>query len=218
MLTQGQVGPIAISTSLNPGVQPAMRLGNMGDSIITELQGRYYENSYRGAAYRYGIVSITTPAGLIASGTPFTGSGLYNPPGSGVNMVLLSHEYAFSVAFAAASFVGLQVAYNSSGATAVTAGTGQHNALAGGAGATLGYNGKILPFSSITMSSVGVVDKIVGAGLTGAITTVPSTLNTVSEIAGALIIPPGGAVASYTSTASGTSGAAYSWYWAEVPL
>ena len=47
MIIQGQVGPLATSASLAAGTQPNLRQGNMGDMIVSELHGRYYENAYR---------------------------------------------------------------------------------------------------------------------------------------------------------------------------
>lgn len=195
------------------------RAGKQGETIVSELHGRYYEQAYRGNMFRVANATAqTTSAGTVASGTAFTGTGLYNPLGSGVNLALLKHEFAFLVAFAASSGLGLQVGIlTTTGPTAITS-IPATNALTSGSGTSLSYTGKAQAFSSITIASTGTLTKIIGAGLTGAITTVPVVPNTVVEMDGSLIIPPGGFVATYTSTASGTASALYGFVWEEVPI
>ena len=52
MLIQGQVGPAAGFASLGPATQATVRLGNLGDLVASELQGRYYELAYRRQLFR----------------------------------------------------------------------------------------------------------------------------------------------------------------------
>ena len=47
MLTQNQVGPVATTASIAPGTLTPGRAGNLGDLIVSELHGRYYEQTYR---------------------------------------------------------------------------------------------------------------------------------------------------------------------------
>ena len=46
MLIQGQVGP-ASPQSVQPGTPTAVRQGQLGDVVVSELHGRYYEQAYR---------------------------------------------------------------------------------------------------------------------------------------------------------------------------
>ena len=39
MIIQGQVGPAAVQ-SIQPGTTPAVRLGQLGDVVVSELHGR----------------------------------------------------------------------------------------------------------------------------------------------------------------------------------
>src|SRR6266571_5303054 len=95
MLIQPQVGPLATTASLAAGQQPAARAGNMGDLIVSELHGRYYEGTYRrsmfNAANQTGVVTTAALA------TTFTGLCLSNPINSTVNLVLEKIGIAFSV-------------------------------------------------------------------------------------------------------------------------
>lgn len=83
MLLSGQVGPQVVAD----GSTPSVRLGKSADVIISELQGRYYEQNYRGNSF---FLSVAAAAGTAytgaAGGTPLL--ALINPVGSGKNLVL----------------------------------------------------------------------------------------------------------------------------------
>ena len=57
MLVQKQVGPLATTASITPGVQVNGRAGNMGEDIVSELHGRYYEGTYRRALETGAVVA-----------------------------------------------------------------------------------------------------------------------------------------------------------------
>lgn len=83
MLLAGQVGPQVAAD----GALPNFRLGKSAEGIFTELQGRYYEQNYRGNSF---FLSVAAAAGTAyvgaAGGTPLL--ALINPVGSGKNLVL----------------------------------------------------------------------------------------------------------------------------------
>ena len=98
MLIQGQVGPVS-TQSVTPGATPPVRQGQLGDVIVSELHGRFYEQAYRGAFFRVGTTAVVTATanhgttnGLsatlatAAAGTPML--GIYNPITSSVNAVV----------------------------------------------------------------------------------------------------------------------------------
>jgi hypothetical protein len=210
MLIQNQVGPIATNQSISPGILAPMRAGNMGDAIVSELHGRYYETTYRRNTFSGATqTGQTTSAGLT---TAFVGLCLSNPIGSPVNLVVMKHGYTFLVAFAAASAIGLAYGYNA--ATAPTQGaviTPKNNFLNG-------PNGYGLLTTTSTLPTAATIQHLLGAGLTGAITTAPGGLDNIVDLEGSVIVPPGGYVVTYTSTASGATGAFYSFTWEEVPV
>lgn len=91
MLITGVVGP----TQQKDGVGQGGRQGQTNEWIMQQLHGRYYEQNVRGKVFSDGIatvVAITAAtyniATLGATATPI--AGVYNPPGSGVNAVLLN--------------------------------------------------------------------------------------------------------------------------------
>lgn len=209
MILQGKVGAPTQTSSLSQGLQSDLRLGNMGDLIVSELNGRYYESTVRKQIFNGAITGVTTTVGLA---TTYTGLCLSNPIGSNVNIVLNKAGYGFLVAFPAASTIGLMVGFNgSTNVTHTTPVTPRNQFINGPSGVGL-------LDSAATLPTACTLNTIFGAGLTGAITTVPGVYNGVIDLEGSIILPPGGYVAFYTSTISGASGCAFSFQWQEIPI
>src|SRR5450631_203757 len=139
MLIQGQVGPIATSTSIGPATPVIQRMGNMGESIFSELHGKYYEQTYRrGMFVIANQAAVSTSAALT---TTFTGLVLGNPTTSTVNLVVQSFGCG-QFAVGAAGAVGIMTG---TGAT-ITASLTPRNRFVGGAAAqALANAGQTLP-------------------------------------------------------------------------
>jgi hypothetical protein len=200
----GVVGPTAQSDGMTPGI----RLGRSAEVIVDELHGRYYETTYRKAMYSGSILGQVTTVGLA---TTYTGLVLANPPGSSVNLVLNKVGVGFLVAFAAAAAVGIMTGFSTTALTGVTAVT-TRSQLFNGAGPGQGVLANVA-----TLPIAPTINTIFGAGLTGAITTVPAVFG-LFDLEGSIILPPGGYAAIYTSTASGAASMAASMQWEEVLL
>lgn len=115
MLIQGQVGPIASTTSLSAGVQATARMDNLGGLVATQLFPRYYEITYRRNMYTgANQAGVTTSAAL---STSYTGLVLQNPVGNLFNLVVTKVGYSFTVAPAAAVAVGLMTGVNATSFT-----------------------------------------------------------------------------------------------------
>lgn len=79
MLIQNQVGPIATTTSISPGLQTPSRAGQLGDTIVSELHGRYYETAYRRALFTGATQAVLATATIAGLSTATTGVPvLYN--------------------------------------------------------------------------------------------------------------------------------------------
>lgn len=97
-----------------------LRGGNAGDLIVSELHGRYFEQSSRGQIFT--IANQAAQAVSAALATTYTGLCLYNPPNSGKILVPLKVKYALSVAPAAIATIGLIQGFSmTGGVTAQTA-------------------------------------------------------------------------------------------------
>ena len=207
MLIQAQVGPAVSSTSLGVGTQPNLRLDNIGGLTATQLNPRYYESTYRRNTYTVANqTGVTTSAALT---TTYVGLCLANPTTSTVNVVITKVGYAFSVAFAAASNIGIMTG---TGATISTNLVTARNRFVGGVGA------QCLASTSLTLPGTPVLETILAAATTAAITTAPNGVGNIVDLEGSLILPPGAFAAIYTSTASGASAFQGSFQWTEVPI
>lgn len=210
MIIQGKVGPIALTQGMAPGTEATVRLGHMGDQIVSELHGRYFEAAYRRTLFHAAIAAQVTS---VALATTHTGLTLSNPIGSPVNLVLCKFGWGFGVAFAAAAGIGLSIGYNSgTNVTHTTPVVVRSNFIG------IGAAGSGLVDSASTLPTAPTLNTIVGVGLTGAITTVPSIPMSWIDLEGSIVIPPGGYVCTYTSTASGAAGGYFSYMWEEVPV
>lgn len=214
MIIQGQVGQPTTS-SIAAGSNPSIRQGQLGDMIVSELHGRYYETAYRRNMYTAVLnTGTTTSAGLA---TTFTGLLLYNPQNSTVNLAINKVGYSFLVAFTAASAIGVMtgVAPTNPGTSATnTTVRANYVGLPNGSSQALTYSGATLTATGATP----VLHSVFGAGLTGAITTVPQIPGMFYDFEGSIIVPPGTYIATYTSTASGASGTFASITYEEIPV
>lgn len=207
MIVQGQVGPIA-TTSLADGGQAPLRQGKLGDAIISELHGRYYEQTYRGNIYSAGNQAA---AATVALGTLVnTGLILSNPLGSGKNIVLLKLSYVNSVVVPTAGFLALETGFNS--------------------GTNVIHTTPATVFSNLIgtgPSGVGLVDVAatlptapthrLGLAQCGTLATTGYGVTTpnVVDVEGSIILPPGGYAAYYT-LATNTAAWLFTFTWEEV--
>jgi hypothetical protein len=225
MLSQGQVGP----TVSADGIQAALRSGKTGEQIVTELQGRFYENAYRGAAFRTGSTAITAlSANSITSATSATGTpilGIYNPLGSGKNAVILQATLqvmanTLTTPVGAGAFVWLVSTGNSAvstGATPFNMGT-----LAASGSVCKGFVGGVaLTGLTNVMAVAFAADFQTPTGLThGTMTAVQPLFSVggVSNIDGSIIVPPGGVLGLYNTVSTTTMSAVGSLLWNEVAV
>ena len=200
------------ATNLPNGLLSPLRLGGQGDQIVSQLHGKLYEQAFKKKLF-YGSNGATPSVTTVALATTYTGLCLYNPAGSGVNLVVEKVGYSFLVAFPAAATIGLLVGYASGGITTASA------AASPGSPCLVGANATPAGVCALSATLVGTpkLHSVFGAGLTAAITTVPETFTWV-DMDGSLILAPGAYAAIYTSTVSGAASLAGSFIWAEEPV
>lgn len=206
MLIQGQAGV----QTLPAGQAGPVRLGLQADLIVSELHGRYYEQTARGNEYSGSIVGQVTTVGLA---TTYTGLCLSNPNASLNNLVINKVGLSFLVAFAAAAHVGLMTGFSTTDVTHTAAVSVRSQKFVG---SVVTPSGRL--DSSATLPVAPTVNQIFGSGLTGAITTAPSAISGLFDLEGSLVLPPGAYCAIYTSTASGAAAGGFSFAWEEVPV
>lgn len=208
MLIQGQVGPIASSTSLSAGVQATARMDNLGGLTASQLLPRYYETTYRRSTYTAATLGNTPVATSSQLTTTYTGLCIGNPTTSTVNVVVTKVGYASIVAQTSALAVGLMTGVGASITSAVT----PRNRFVGG------ISSQCFASTSLTLPGTPVLETILGTIHTGALTVTGVQPMTNVDMEGSLILPPGAFVAFYTSAASAASSMHFSFQWIEVPL
>jgi hypothetical protein len=201
MLVQGQVAPITTTSSIASGTQAPLRQGNMGEQIISSLHDTNYEATYRRAfftASMQGVIATATIAGVNVSttGAPV----IYNPIGSGVNVVL--------------SKVG--VGYNASTAPSGTLTSITPKSRFIGVGAT--PLAQVYCSAAITLPTVPTVDAVFGTVGQGAITTSQVGAGGVFEVDGGIVLPPGAYAIIWTHAIMLASSLIASYSWEEIPI
>lgn len=191
------------------------RAGQLGDSIVSELHGRYYETNYRGNLF---ALSVSTAAAVTAyaggaAGTPMI--GLFNPTGSGKNLVILKASFA-NVATASAAGTVTFGLYFGATATITQATTttpwSMSTQLQSGSVAT-GFRNVALTSGSAA-SNVIALGSYYWASAAGAAVVSGGPV----DLEGSVIIPPGSYIALGGSAA--LTGATWigSLMWEEVPV
>lgn len=220
MLMQGQVG--APQSSMQAGANPTMRQGQLGDLIVSELHGKYYEQAYRGNLFSVGMTSTTLTANTItlsATTTPIV--GVWNPATSLVNLVLLKAKCLITAAPANAGVTGAFVWASSAGNAAITTGLNPLNRK------TLAQAGSSAKGFNISTALTGLTNALViqhaapfGAlvAAQGAIASPFLSGDGVEEFDGSIIVPPGGVFALLNTVSNTTVNVASMLMWEEVPI
>lgn len=199
-----QQGIVGVQNNSDSTVPVTAQLGQQGDTLVSELHGRYYTQTVRQRVFGItGGLTTTTAAGAAT----FTGLLVGNPAGSGVNLAVNKVTVLQGAALTAETDIGIM--YGPSTATITSSLTTIFNRYAGGtASACVATAGQ-----TITVPTAFIV--FAGSG-SGAIT-VPGLMPVVGvDLEGSLVIPPGYFFASYTSRVS-TTALMFSFAWEEIP-
>lgn len=191
--------------SVKDGFTTKARGGQQGDQIVSELHGRYYEQTARGNMFGITGGLTTTTAGGVAT---FTGLAVGNPVGSGVNLVVNKVSVLQGAALTAETDIGIMYGAATLPVTATLATIFNRNPL--------GPASKATATAGQTITAMTAFIVFAGSG-SGAIT-VPGLMPVVGiDFEGSLVIPPGHAFASYTSRVS-TTALMFCFAWEEVPI
>jgi hypothetical protein len=210
------VGPTAVTASLQPNSNPALQGGNQGDLITGHLQPEAYTATYRQTLFTGGsqaVVATALPAGLTSTYTG--GLTLYNPIGSGKNLVLRSATVGVILAQTNAAVIGIGVGYSASVAPSGTLTVVPSQCGLVGIGSTVAA-GILYSSASVTLNATPYLARVLGALSTGALTV--DTENEIGpvDLQGAIILQQG-AFACFTSSAAGTASSLFfSLTWSET--
>lgn len=204
----GKVG--APSALQGEATRVPIRLAKTGETAFCNTHGFYHEMTSRGNTFAVcNQTGVASQAGLSATTPILT---LYNPIGSGVNLSLIYAGVSQMVAAAAAAAVFLAANTNTAAAAVTgTATTAHRSGLLGGG------TPKATPLLAATLPAAPVAIDVLGALLTGAITTTPGVQAIGKFYDGSVILKENTAISIQTSTASGALGLLATFIWEEVP-
>lgn len=189
-------------------------IGNIGPHSVLLKEDSFEAAVARGRVFSVANqAGVTSQAGLSATTPVLT---LANPAGSGVKGRLWYASAAFTVAFATAGAVFLAAGTNTVAAVVTGTKTTAHRRLR--LGGVDDQGNAIQPFLAATLPAAPVAIALLGAGLTGAITTVPVARPLDRWFNGAIEIMPGTNISLQTGVASGASGMFCEYIWEEVDL
>lgn len=200
------------------------RLGRQGDIIVSELHGRFYEQAVRGNLFGVGnaaLVALTANTiTLTATTTPIV--GVYNPLGSGVNVVMLQSVLNAGLNNTSSTGPGAFVWAVSTGNNAITTGIVPNSHLIGGPASRV----KGLALTALTgLTNNLVVLEAADFPTPTVITTatMPATVATptgagIENFDGGLILPPGGVLALLNTVSTITTSVFARLLWEEVPV
>jgi hypothetical protein len=221
----GEVG----EQNLASGTGGPFRQGYLGDQIVSELHGRFYETNYRGHLFSdgMGLTAINnatyTTGTLTASVTPI--AGLYNPSGSGFNCVLVECTLGLTMTALAATGGGPYVWATSVGNAAISTGNtplSRKSLVAGGSVARGLAN--VAPTGLTNNYTVRFASSLFGGSAENAsFTATAVAMQTQQQSAkelfdGSIIVPPGGTIILLATTTPVAHSAVSSLVWEEVPV
>lgn len=209
------------------GTDIPSRGGRQGDQIVSELHGRFYEQTLRGNVYSAGMTTTSinaatfTTATLGATGTPIL--GVWNPVTSPVNLVILQAIMVITVTAATNTGCGTFQWCSSVNNSAITTGATPWNRKTLSQAGSFAKNMAGLAMTGQTNPLVVMHAACLGGGSGGNFSFVGTAAGqftvqdvSVENVDGGLIVPPGGLLAVLCTTTPVAHSATSALIWEEV--
>lgn len=203
---QNQVGTLIAADG---GIVPT-RAGRLGDAIVSELNGRYYEQASRGRLF--GAFAIVTAPVIFSTAAGTGGPLVWNPPTSGVNVSVLAITCGITVVTTVAAALGLTGQTGQTSAPTSTTAIDQRTC-----GLIGGQASVSTPYRVGTPTNAGNFFLPLLHLHTGALT-VDSFAVGLIDVGGAIIAPPGSWVSIAASATATTTVAQLGMIYSEVPV
>lgn len=213
MILQGNQG----QTGKQVGANLSLGFGEFSESLVSELQPRYYEQAYRGQIFTIGTTagSLTAYTGA-AGGTPLL--AVWNPAGSGKNLVVLQASAAIAAASSVAGNPCFRLYFGPTAAITQATVVAPFSTISGNAtGSVAKAYQDVATTSSTALNYLLTLGTYYWATAAGAFAMTPL----VQDFSGSILVPPGNmiAVGSSIATATMTSLAAdAAFIWSEVAI
>lgn len=192
-------------------------LGKSGELAVAEIHGKYYTQTYNGTMFYATTTTATAPA--IFSATAVTSLSIWNPTGSGKNIVIAKAILSKVTAASAAVQMGFALIQNAGSGVAtggpISATTPLSTALRGGGLLNNAGQNSSIALVSTASTVVAPTQFIPLFGMTtDVITTSAEGTSFVYDAEGSLILQPGSYIA-FASSAANTGTCNYGLYWYE---
>lgn len=201
---QALVGP----QTLADGSENRLRSGRTGEQIVSELNGRYYEQAFRKNLF-WAHAIVTAPV-IYTTAAGTGGPLLYNPVGSNVNAVLLGVGFGVSVVTTVAASLGI-TGGPTTAPSSTTAIDSRTNAFIGGPSSVC------TPYRVGTVSAAGTFFLPFADLHTGALTVDNRGVSWI-DLGGSVIVPPGYFASVAASATASTTVASISLLYAELAV
>lgn len=220
-----QVGPGTYADGTNAPV----RAGKLGDTIISELHGRFYEQVYRGNLFSGGMTTTSisnatfTTATLGVTGTPIV--GVWNPANSTANLVILQAIMVITVTAATNTGGGTFQWCSSTSNSAISTGNTPWNRKTLAQSGSVAKNMAGVALTGMSNNVVVMHASSLGGGSAGNFSFVGTAAGQftvqqtgVENLDGGIIVPPGGVLSLMCTTTPVAHSAGTALIWEEVPL
>jgi hypothetical protein len=196
---------------------------------VQQLHGRLYEANYRGSLFSGGMGLTSINSALFTTGTlgatctPV--AGVWNPPGSGVNLAILQAILGVTMTALQATGAAPFVWASSVGNAGITTGAEPLNRSTLQLGGSKARDMTGVALTGLTNNLVVRHASLLGGGsaLALAFLATAAAMQTqeqsfAEDIQGAIIVPPGGVLALLATTTPVAHSAASALLWEEVPV
>lgn len=196
--------------------------GRQGDLLVSELHGKYFNQSYRGAVYYAATAATGVTLSQFSSGT-VTGLGLWNPTGSGKNVVLTRMIIAPLTAAGTVSTLGISWLINTGAAVGTAAPLSATTPITATRGSTLMNtaagqgNSVVIAVSAATATTGPALYIPFGSIGTVAVTAYGLQPPLIVDFDGLLVAQPG-VFLNVCNSASSTGTYNVAMFWEEVPV
>jgi hypothetical protein len=186
-----------------------MRLGRGGEQIVTELHGRYYEQTNRGNIFTAHAIVTAPVIYTTAAGTG--GPLLYNPARADKKAVISAVGWGVSTVTTVAAILGLTGGPSTAPSATTAIDSVKNCYLGGSAPSHVGLSGR---------HGLGGRQLLASAPRSAHRRAHPSTgaMHWASIVGGMLIVPPGYFISFAASATASTTVGTFGMIWEEVPV
>lgn len=178
------------------------RLGSQGETIVSDMNGLFYEQTMRGNGFVYSTSTAVSVVALGTAGAP----NLWNPSGSNKNLVITKIVVSAAAVGTPVVSAFTYGVLNNAGSQIGTAAPVVSLTQVAGVNLLLGSgNVSVMRYAPATISLTAAPTFLCPAGFSSGSAVTPGTVSLIDDVSGRIIIPPGNLFQIGASTATSTT-------------